>query len=67
MIRGVTREQVRTDRESRMANGQDGPLATPPGRKPMILRPQILMLRPGYSVRGVRQGTTQPWAAVCPH
>ena len=54
MLRGVTREQVRTDRESRMANGQDGPLATPPGRNPIILHPQILMLRPGRSVRGFR-------------
>ena len=35
MIRGVTREQVMTDRENRMANGQDGPLAATPGRKPI--------------------------------
>jgi len=34
--RGATREQVVTNRENRVADGQDGTFAATPGRNPMI-------------------------------
>jgi hypothetical protein len=57
---GMAREQMVADRENRVADGKAGTFAAPPGRKPMLLGREILILRPCRPVRGFGQGAAQP-------